>query len=73
MASAVIGGPIFNPTPESCSQALNDGISILCIGLDVMAFRQLCETAVSAANAGVKANPSFNRPPAPPSAFPTHF
>ena len=67
---ALIGGPIFHPTPESCGQAIQSGITILCIGLDTMAFRQTCETTVAAANAGVKANPAFNRPPAPPSAFP---
>ncbi len=67
---ALIGGPILNPTAESCGKALDDGISILCIGLDTMAFRLLCETTVAAANAAVKANPIYNRPPAPPSAFP---
>ena len=67
---AMIGGPIFNPTPESCGKALDDGISILCIGLDTMAFRQLCETTVAAANAAVKANPIYTRPSPPPSGFP---
>ena len=67
---AMIGGPIFNPTPASCGKALEDGISILCIGLDTMAFRQLCETTVAAANAAVNAHPPYNRPPAPPSGFP---
>ena len=67
---AMIGGPIFNPTSESCGKALEDGISILCIGLDTMAFRQLCETTVAAANAAVAANPAYHRPPAPPSGFP---
>lgn len=70
---AIIGGPILDPTPESCARALSDGISILCIGIDTMAFRQLCETTVSAANAGVAAMPEFNRPPAPPSGFPPAF
>ena len=67
---ALIGGPILNPTPESCGKALEDGISILCIGLDTLAFRQLCETTVAAANAAVKANPTYNRPFPPPSGFP---
>ena len=67
---AMIGGPIFNPTPESCGKALDGGISILCIGLDTMAFRLLCETTVAAANAAVAENPTYNRPPAPPSGFP---
>ena len=66
----MIGGPIFNPTPKSCGKALDDGISVLCIGLDTMAFRQPCETTVAAANAAVKANPTYKRPPPPPSGFP---
>lgn len=67
---AIIGGPILYPTPESCAKALEDGISILCVGIDTMAFRRICEASVFAANAGVNANPRVNRPPAPPSAFP---
>ena len=67
---ALIGGPIFNPTPESCGKALDTGISILCIGLDTMAFRQICETTVAAANAAVEARPTYSRPPSPPSGFP---
>lgn len=66
---ALIGGPILNPTAESCAKALEAGISILCIGRDTLAFRQLCETTVAAANA-VAASGIWNRPPAPPSAFP---
>ena len=68
---ALIGGPIFNPTAESCAKALDDGISILCIGLDTMAFRQLCETTVAAADAAVASRPTYNRPPPPPSGFPS--
>jgi 2-keto-3-deoxy-L-rhamnonate aldolase RhmA len=70
---AIIGGPILNPTEQSCAKALDDGISMLCIGLDVLAFRQLCETTVAAANAAVDANPTYNRPPAPPSGFPSSY
>jgi 2-keto-3-deoxy-L-rhamnonate aldolase RhmA len=69
----VIGGPILNPTEDSCTKALQDGISMLCIGLDVLAFRQLCETTVAAANAAVAADPTHNRPPAPPSGFPSSY
>ncbi|MDQ2848369.1 MAG: aldolase/citrate lyase family protein [Actinomycetota bacterium] len=70
---AVIGGPILNPSKESCAKALKDGISMLCIGLDVLAFRQLCETTVAAADAAVAANPTYRRPPAPPSGFPASY
>ena len=67
---AMIGGPIFNPTPESCAQAIENGITVLCLAIDTMAFRQLCENTIAAANAGVASNAGFNRPPAPPSGFP---
>jgi 2-keto-3-deoxy-L-rhamnonate aldolase RhmA len=70
---AVIGGPMLNPTKSSCAKALDDGVSMLCIGLDVLAFRQLCETTVAAANAAVDANPTYNRPPAPASGFPSSY
>jgi 2-keto-3-deoxy-L-rhamnonate aldolase RhmA len=69
----LIGGPMLNPTKDGCVKALDDGISMLCIGLDVLAFRQLCESTVAAANAAVDANANYNRPPAPPSGFPTSY
>jgi 2-keto-3-deoxy-L-rhamnonate aldolase RhmA len=69
----LIGGPILNPTAEACARALEEGIAVLCIGLDVLAFRQLCETTVAAANAAVKGDPARRRPPAPPSAFPASY
>jgi hypothetical protein len=69
----LIGGPILNPTAATCAKAIEDGISVLCIGLDVLAFRQLCETTVAAANAAVAADPAHHRPPAPPSAFPASY
>lgn len=70
---AIIGGPILNPSKDSCAKALDDGISMLCVGLDVLAFRQLCETTVEAANAAVAAHASYQRPPAPPSGFPSSY
>jgi 2-keto-3-deoxy-L-rhamnonate aldolase RhmA len=72
-AVALIGGPILDPTPDSCAKALDDGISMLCIGIDVLAFRRLCETTVAAANAAVAANAAFTRPAAPASGFPSSY
>jgi 2-keto-3-deoxy-L-rhamnonate aldolase RhmA len=72
-AVALIGGPILDPTPDSCAKALDDGISMLCIGIDVLAFRRLCETTAAAANAAVASNPTFTRPPATPSGFPVSY
>jgi 2-keto-3-deoxy-L-rhamnonate aldolase RhmA len=68
----LMGGPILNPTPESCAKAIEDGIRVFCLGLDVMAFRRVCETTVAALDAAV-AGSGLTRPPAPPSGFPDHF
>ena len=70
---ALIGGPMLDPTAAGCTKALDDGISVLCLGLDVLAFRRLCETTLAAANTAVEQNPTYNRPPAPPSGFPRSF
>jgi 2-keto-3-deoxy-L-rhamnonate aldolase RhmA len=65
---AVLGGPAFDPTPQSCRKFLDAGISIFSIGLDTMMFRRACENSVAALNAGVEGS-GFNRPPAPPTGF----
>ena len=70
---ALIGGPMLDPTAAGCTKALDDGISVLCLGLDVLAFRRLCETTLAAANTAVEQNATYNRPPAPPSGFPQSF
>ena len=70
---ALIGGPILDPSAESCAKALDDGISVLCLGIDVLAFRRLCETTVAAATTAITASTHFSRPPAPPSGFPASF
>ena len=67
---ALIGGPILDPSAQSCAKALDDGISVLCLGIDVLAFRRLCETTVAAAATAVTAHAHLSRPPAPPSGFP---
>jgi len=68
----VIGGPINDPTPETCRKALDDGVSVFCLGLDTMGFRRFCEYAVAALNSGVEGT-RFNRPAAPPGAFPARL
>ena len=67
---AVMGGPVLAPTPAACRKAIDDGITIFCLGLDTMAFRSWCETTVDALNAGLEGT-DFTRPPAPPSGFPS--
>jgi 2-keto-3-deoxy-L-rhamnonate aldolase RhmA len=69
----IIGGPILNPSKESCAKALEDGISVLCVGLDVLSFRQLCEATVAAATAAVDSHPGYHRPGPPPSGFPPSY
>lgn len=69
----LIGGPILDPSKESCAKALEDGISVLCVGLDVLAFRQVCERTVAAANAAVAGDARYHRPPPPPSGFPKSY
>jgi 2-dehydro-3-deoxyglucarate aldolase/4-hydroxy-2-oxoheptanedioate aldolase len=69
---ALMGGPILDPTPESCARAIEDGIRVFCLGLDVMAFRRVCENTISALDAAVADTP-LTRPAAPPSGFPDQF
>ena len=66
---AVMGGPVLAPTPVACRKALDDGVTIFCLGLDTMAFRSWCENTVDALNAGLEGT-AFSRPPAPTSGFP---
>jgi 2-keto-3-deoxy-L-rhamnonate aldolase RhmA len=65
----VIGGPVLDPTPEACRKALQDGVSVLTLGLDTLGFRRFCEQTVAATNAGVEGT-DWTRPTAPPSGFP---
>jgi len=65
----VIGGPVLDPTPEGCRKALQDGVSVLTLGLDTLGFRRFCEQTVAATNAGVEGT-GWMRPSAPPSGFP---
>ena len=69
----IVGGPILNPSKESCAKALADGISVLCVGLDVLAFRAVCEATVEAATAAVDSHPGCQRPAPPPSGFPASY
>ncbi|NEA38732.1 aldolase/citrate lyase family protein [Streptomyces sp. SID11385] len=68
----LMGGPILDPTHESCAKALEDGIRVFCLGIDVMAFRLVCENTVAALDSAV-AGSAYSRPPAPESGFPAHY
>jgi 2-keto-3-deoxy-L-rhamnonate aldolase RhmA len=66
---AVIGGPVLAPTAEACRQALQDGVTVFCLGLDSMAFRSWCEDTVRALADGVEGVSEWTRPPVPESGF----
>ncbi len=67
---AVIGGPVLVPTAAACRKALQDGVTVFCLGLDSMAFRSWCESTVRALAEGVKGASEWSRPPVPESGFP---
>jgi 2-keto-3-deoxy-L-rhamnonate aldolase RhmA len=67
---AVIGGPVLAATAEACRQALEAGVTVFCLGLDSMAFRNWCEDTVRALALGVQGVSEWTRPPVPESGFP---
>jgi 2-keto-3-deoxy-L-rhamnonate aldolase RhmA len=67
----LIGGEMFNATEENLAAALDEGVSVLCLGIDVLTFRQACERIVTVANAAVAKRAHVHRTPAPPSGFPS--
>lgn len=68
----LLGGPILDPTADNCAKAIADGIRVFCLGIDIMAFRRVCENTVDALNKAV-ADSQLTRPAAPVSGFPDHF
>lgn len=66
---AVIGGPVLTPNAQDCRQALQDGVTIFCLGLDSLGFRMFCEQTVRAL-ADATASSQWSRPPVPASGFP---
>jgi len=67
---AVVGGPVLTPTADDCRQALEDGVTVFCLGLDSMGFRAWCEQTVNALADGVAGSTEWSRPPVPQSGFP---
>ena len=65
---AVVGGPVLTPNPAACRKAIEAGITVFCLGLDTMTFRQACEGIVSSLNTSLEGS-AFSRPAAPPSGF----
>lgn len=60
----------MDPSEAGCVRALDDGIGVLCVGIDVMAFRRACEYAITNTNAAVAASDIYTRPEAPVNGFP---
>jgi 2-keto-3-deoxy-L-rhamnonate aldolase RhmA len=50
---ALMGGPVLEPTTDACRAALEDGVSVFCLGLDILAFRRFCEDTVAALGTAV--------------------
>jgi|GEM_PF-3492901 len=67
---AIIGGDMFNTTVDNYVRALDDDVSILCVGIDVMSFRKMCEDIVIAVDTAVASSPAKHRPAQAPSGFP---
>ncbi len=63
---ALMAGSVAGPTATSCAEALEDGVRMFCVGLDVMGFRAHCDEIVQALNTAV-AGSAFSRPTAPDS------
>jgi 2-keto-3-deoxy-L-rhamnonate aldolase RhmA len=66
---ALMGGPVLEPTAEACRAALQDGVNVFCLGLDILGFRRFCEDTVLALGAAVTGT-SYGRPTVPASGFP---
>jgi 2-keto-3-deoxy-L-rhamnonate aldolase RhmA len=67
---AVLGGPVLDPTVDGCISAIEDGVTVFCLGLDVMGFRRFCEHTVHTANVAVQGS-RYSRPAAPARDFPS--
>jgi hypothetical protein len=69
---AVMGGPVLDPSVDGCKSALEDGVKVFCLGLDVMGFRRFCEHTVRIANVAVHGS-GYGRPQAPAPDFAPHI
>jgi 2-keto-3-deoxy-L-rhamnonate aldolase RhmA len=67
---AIMGGPVLDPTAEGCASALQDGVTVFCLGLDILGFRRFCEDTVHALHTAAQGS-AYTRPALPTSAFPT--
>jgi 2-keto-3-deoxy-L-rhamnonate aldolase RhmA len=61
---ALMGGPVLEPTTDACRAALEDGVNVFCLGLDILAFRRFCEDTVESLRAAVTGT-HYTRPTGP--------
>jgi 2-keto-3-deoxy-L-rhamnonate aldolase RhmA len=66
---AILGGPVLDPTADGCRKALENGVRVFCLGLDILGFRRFCEDTVSALHTAVNGT-HLTRSIPPPSGFP---
>jgi 2-keto-3-deoxy-L-rhamnonate aldolase RhmA len=66
---AVMGGPVLDPTPQACREAIENGVRVFCLGLDILAFRSFCEETVASLHEAVSET-ALSRPQPPASGFP---
>jgi 2-keto-3-deoxy-L-rhamnonate aldolase RhmA len=66
---AILGGPVLDPTADGCRKAIEDGVRVFCLGLDILGFRRFCEDTVGALHTAV-AGSRLTRATPPPSGFP---
>jgi hypothetical protein len=66
-----MGGPVLDPSVDGCRSALEDGVKVFCLGLDVMGFRRFCEHTVRIAGESVRGT-EYLRPETPTPDFAPH-
>lgn len=52
---AIVGGPVLGGDADACRKALDDGITVFSVGLDIIGFRKYCEQLSSAVTGGLEA------------------
>jgi predicted Rossmann fold nucleotide-binding protein DprA/Smf involved in DNA uptake len=57
---AVVGGPVLGGDTDACRKALDEGITVFSVGLDILGFRKFCEQMSSAVTSGLKGT-SYSR------------
>lgn len=50
---AVVGGPVLGGDADACRKALDDGINVFSVGLDILGFRKFCEQMSDAVSTGL--------------------